>query len=164
MRVRRTPEGDWELVHPRCAKQRKEDIEEVEHMIEAGEPEIARDELVWLLSECHDFIQAHRMLGDLALAQGDLPLARAHYGYAYRLGESAVRRAGKVRRLPYTRPANRDFLEAGERLVHCLELLDHPAMALEVAEQLLALDPSDPLDLRSRLERITSAAAASRKP
>ena len=29
----------WEFIHPRCARRRREDIEEVEAMIEAGEPD-----------------------------------------------------------------------------------------------------------------------------
>ena len=32
-------------------------------MVEAGETEIARDELVWLLSECPDYLDAHVHLG-----------------------------------------------------------------------------------------------------
>src|SRR5262245_53817937 len=92
IRVRRVEEGAWELVHPRCAQARAEDIEEVHKMIAAGETEIARDELRWLLDECHDFIEAHTLLGDLALAENDLKLARGHYGYAYQLGLKAIER------------------------------------------------------------------------
>lgn len=44
---RDTPAGPaWEFVHPRCSRKRREDIEEVEAMVEAGETEIAHDELV----------------------------------------------------------------------------------------------------------------------
>ena len=31
----------WEFIHPRCARRRREDLEEVEAMIEAGEPDVA---------------------------------------------------------------------------------------------------------------------------
>jgi len=153
--VRQIAGGDWELIHPRCARQRKEDMEEVRLMIEAGEWDVARDELVWLLSECRDFIDAHKVLGDVALAGRDLPLARGHYGFAFRLGQAAIEEsAGRATRLPYRLPANRSFLEAGERLVHCLELLGKPPMARDVARQILQLDPTDPLGLEARLPRL----------
>ena len=54
-------------------------------MIAAGETEIARDELVWLLSECPDFLEAHVHLGLIALEEGDPKLARGHFGRAYEL-------------------------------------------------------------------------------
>ena len=38
-------------------------------MLAAGENEVARDELRWLLDGCPDFIAAHRMLGELALTK-----------------------------------------------------------------------------------------------
>ena len=40
-------------------------------MIDADELEIAQEELRWLLSGCNEFIQAHRLLGDLALWQSN---------------------------------------------------------------------------------------------
>jgi hypothetical protein len=40
---RETPTGvAWELVHPRCCRKRKDDIEEVEAMVEAGDAKLAR--------------------------------------------------------------------------------------------------------------------------
>ena len=145
---------EWELVHPRCAEQREEDMEEVRLMIEAGEPQVARDELIWLLSQCHDFIDAHRVLGELALQQRDLALARGHFGVAFRLGQKALEPAGREGKLPFRLPANRSFFEAGARLVHCLELLGKYPMALDVARQLLQLDPSDPMSLKNCLPRL----------
>ncbi len=62
-------------------------------MVAAGETEIARDELRWLLSECHDFLAAHKLLGDLALADNDVRLARGHFGYAYQIGLKAIERS-----------------------------------------------------------------------
>ena len=47
-------EQAWELVHPRCALERAEDIEEVDQMVENGEMEIAVDELRWLLGGCSE--------------------------------------------------------------------------------------------------------------
>ncbi|MEI6241624.1 MAG: hypothetical protein WCR51_14660, partial [Planctomycetia bacterium] len=73
----------WEFVHPRCARKRRDDIGEVEAMVAAGEAEIARDELVWLLSECPDFLEAHLHLGLIALEDDDPKLARGHFGRAY---------------------------------------------------------------------------------
>jgi hypothetical protein len=85
--VRRdSPSGAaWELVHPRCARRRRDDLEEVEAMVGAGETEVARDELVWLLSECPDFLDAHVHLGLIALEEDDAQLARGHFGRAYEL-------------------------------------------------------------------------------
>ena len=93
----------WELVHPRSAIQRADDIEEVRTMIAAGEHEIAQDELLWLLGGCHDFIEAHRLLGELALTDGDANLARGHFGIAFTLGDKAAKTIrGKF---PYTQEA-----------------------------------------------------------
>src|SRR5262245_42144351 len=77
----------WELVHPRCALARADDMDDVRQMVEHGETEIAVDELRWLLNGCSDFIDAHRLLGELALGAEDFPLARGHFGYAFRLGQ-----------------------------------------------------------------------------
>ncbi|MFM8704900.1 MAG: hypothetical protein ACKOHG_13725, partial [Planctomycetia bacterium] len=86
VKAHETPAGkSWELVHPRCARRRREYIEEVEAMVEAGETEIARDELVWLLSECPDHLDAHVQLGLIALEDGVPKLARGHFGSAYEL-------------------------------------------------------------------------------
>src|SRR5262245_8015445 len=85
--VRRTTDGrSWVLVHPRSARDRAEDLEEVRLMIDSGEHDIAIDELRWLLSDCAEFIAAHAMLGELAAETGDWPLARGHYGAGYQLG------------------------------------------------------------------------------
>ena len=155
VRVRRVPQKHaWELVHPRCAKDRAEDIEEVLNMIEGGELEIARDELRWLLEGCSDFIAAHYLLGEIAVAQGDVTLARGHYGYAFRLGTAAIPRGGLDGPLAYSRPANRDFFSAGRALAQCLEQLGRAPMAREVLERLLILDPDDPLSLAGEVERL----------
>ena len=80
------PDGPvWEFVQPRCGRQRLDDIAEVEAMIEAGEAEIAAEELVWLLTECPDFLEAHLHLGLLALEADDPRLARGHFGRAIEL-------------------------------------------------------------------------------
>jgi tetratricopeptide (TPR) repeat protein len=146
--VVQTADGGWELVHPRCALARREDIEEVEEMIAAGENEIATDELRWLLSECHDFLAAHQLLGDLALAGGDVKLARGHYGYAYQLGVKAIEQAAAIKLLPFARPANQAFFRAGRGVAMCLMQMGKRGLAKEVIDRLLQLDLGDPLRLR----------------
>jgi len=143
-----SPSGSsWEFVHPRCARKRREDIEEVEAMIEAGEVDVARDELVWLLSECPDFLQGHLHLGLIALEDDDPKLARGHFGRAYELGLRAIESAGNKTPLPYSIDANKPFFEAAKGLVHCLLATGRAAMARDVCRRLATLDASDPLGL-----------------
>jgi tetratricopeptide (TPR) repeat protein len=144
-------EQAWELVHPRCAQERAEDMQQVQQMVAAGEIDIARDELRWLLEECTDFIEAHKLLGELALAEDDLALARGHFGNAFQLGQAAIGRTAPAALVPYQRPANQPFFESGKGLAWCQQQLDKPDLAKEVLEQLLAYDPSDPLNLREMI-------------
>jgi hypothetical protein len=153
IRVRRVIDDAWELVPPRCATARREDIEEVHKMIAAAELEIARDELRWLLDECHDFIDAHVLLGDLAVAENDLKLARGHYGYAYQLGVQAIEQEKDATRLPANVPANQPFFRAGQELVRCLVKMGKRGLAQDIVKRLVQLDPADPLGLRSMLGR-----------
>ena len=154
--VRRTSSGaGWRLVYPRCVRDRAEDIVEVRAMIKAGELEIALDELRWLLSGCSEFIEAHTLLGELALAMGgDLPLARGHFGYGYQLGWRTIKRAGQIAPLFCSHPANRPFFLAGQGLAWCLHQLSKPHMASEIIESLVTLDPSDPLGLRTMFDQL----------
>jgi tetratricopeptide (TPR) repeat protein len=138
----------WELVHPRCVLHRAEDLEEVQAMLESGEVEIARDELRWLLEGCSDFIQAHRLLGDLALADGELKLARGHFGYAFQIGRSALPLEASSARLPYRLPANQPLLESAKALAWCLHELGKTDQALDVLRELLRWDPDDPLGVQ----------------
>jgi len=116
-------------------------------MVAAGEAEIARDELVWLLAECPDFLEAHLHLGLLALEADDPKLARGHFGRAYELGARALEAAGDPRPLPYARAANKAFFEAAKGLVHCLVATGRLALARDVVRRATALDPADPLGL-----------------
>jgi tetratricopeptide (TPR) repeat protein len=141
---RRPQDGAWELVHPRCARERAEDIEEVQLMLDAGEVDIAVDELRWLLSGCADFIQAHLLLGEIALEENRLRLARGHFGRAFELGYSALPERLDAP-VPYRLPANQPFLQAAKGLAWCLHKLNKNAEALAVVEVLLACDPTDPL-------------------
>jgi hypothetical protein len=155
--VRRLPSDGWLLVHPRCARDRAEDLEEVREMIAAGELEIAVDELRWLLSGCSEFMEAHELLGQLAIEKdNDRPLARGHYGFAYQLGLQTLRRAGMPAPLSYKHPANRPFHQAGRGLAWCLEKMGHSALAEEVVKTLLELDRSDPLQVRAMLDDLRS--------
>jgi hypothetical protein len=156
--IARTEDGSWELKHPRCARVREDDLAEVREMITAGETEIAQDELRWLLSECHDFLAAHKLLGDLALSENDMRLARGHFGYAYQIGLKAIDRAG-AKLLPFSRIVNQPFFEAGKGLAECLLKLGKRGLARDVIRRLLELDPSDPLKLRG----LTEATHGSRK-
>ena len=138
----------WELVHPRCARRRREDIEQVEAMVEEGETEVARDELVWLLSECPDFLDAHVHLGLIALEEDDPKLARGHFGRAYELCLRALEAAGDPRPLPYELPGNRPFYEAAKGLVHALVSTGRGRVAADVCRRIAPLDPADPLAIQ----------------
>ena len=151
--MRRPPGEDaWELVLPRCARDRQEDVEEVRKMLEAGEVDVARDECLWLLQGCSECLDAHYILGEIALGDEDYPLARGHFGFAYQLGAKAIRQAGQAAPLPYRLAANRSFHEAGKGLAWCLLKLDKPEMAGEVIEFLVGCDPTDPLEVRRLAE------------
>ncbi len=152
LRFRKVPDEDfWELLHPRCAIERADDIEEVEAMIQGGEIDIALEELRWLLSGCPQFIQGHRMLGELALRSGDMQLARAHFGYAFQAGAEAWKKAGRPVPLPFHHDANRDFFKSGQRLIECLVQLNKQKMAREVADVMMRCDPTDPLGVKDAL-------------
>ena len=157
----------WQLVHPRCACERKDDLEEVQTMIDGGAADVARDELHWLLEGCPDFIDAHYMLGVLAVDEDqDLTLARGHFGYAYQLGLTALRRAGLPKPLPYAVEANQSFFEAGKGLAYCLRELDKPKMAIEVLDELIRLDSQCSLGLAEMRTNLTTRvdSASSDKP
>jgi hypothetical protein len=134
-------EDVFELVHPPCAERRAEDLEEVRAMLEAGEIEVAVDELRWLLQGCRELLEAHRLLGQIALSAGDVPLARAHLGRAFDITLKALPQRGLPGTLPCARDANRAFFEAGRGLVECLVQLGESEPAAEVAQKLSALDP-----------------------
>ena len=145
--VQRIDNDVFELVFPRKVRMFSDDIEEVYNMLAHEEWDLAVDELLWLLRECRELLEAHQLLGRIALFQGKLELARAHLGYAYELGLNAT---GKnfTGRLPFARPSNRPLLQATYDLVQCLIQLDEHDLAHSVAQQLLKWDPSDPLHVR----------------
>ena len=143
------------FVHPRCARDRAEDLEEVRAMIDGSELELATEELRWLIGGCSDFIEAHQLLGELAIALGDdLQLARGHFGFAVQLGLKTLQRAKVSGPLSYQQPANAPFYLAGRGLVWCLAKLDMHAKAQELVKSLVKLDPNDPLKLRGLVDEI----------
>lgn len=157
MSVRRATGGDgWVLVHPRCARDRSEDIAEVREMIAAGELDVATDELRWLLSGCSEFMEAHVLLGELALMAGDVPLARGHFGFVVQLGQKTLKQAKVTGPLLYSQLANRVFFAAGRGLVGCFVQLGMRAKAEEVVDDLQRLDRADPLELRTFLDDVAS--------
>ncbi len=149
---RQSPAGvTWEFIHPRCARKRREDMEEVEEMVAAGEALIAREELVWLLSECPDFLEAHVHLGLIALEADDTKLARGHFGRAYELALRAIEAAGSPQPLPYALDGNKSFFEAAKGLVQCLLLSDRKMMAKDIGRRVAMLDSTDPLGIARML-------------
>ncbi len=155
--VRREGAGGvaWEIVQPRCARRRREDMEEVEAMLAAGETEIARDEIVWLLSECPDFLEGHVHLGAIAMEDGDKKLARGHFGRAYELCLRAIEAAGNPppKPLPHALPGNQPFYEAAKGLVHCLLETGRKKVATDVCRRIAPLDPADPLGIQKLVAR-----------
>ena len=122
-------------------------------MLAEGEWEVAQDELRWLLSGCSDCLDAHLLLGELAVEhQNDIPLARGHFGYAYQLGYKAWRKAGEPSPVPGRQLANQGFFAAGRGSAWCLEKLGKGTMANEIVATLLKMDPSDPLECRKMLD------------
>jgi len=127
---------------PPCARERDLDLEEVQAMIAAGETEIARDELLYLVADCRAFLEAHNLLGDLALQAADLAVARGHYGFAYELGLASLP-SGFRGTLPAGRNYNVQFFRAGLGLARCLLARGKAEAAGQVARQLARFDPSE---------------------
>ena len=124
-------------------------------MIEAGESDVAIDELRWLVGGCSEFIEAHTLLGELALAltaTSRWPAATSGSPCSSASRRSSGRKSPG--RCPTRQPANRTFFEAGRGLVTCLVKLDMTAKAVELVQDLVRLDPTDPLKLRQLLDEV----------
>jgi len=148
--IRRVGLGDvYELVYPRSVADRADDMEEVRKMLAAEETDVAEDELRWLVGGCEALLEGHKLLGRIAAGEENWELARVHFGYAYQLGLDAAKKARLRGTLPYARAANRDLHEAGRSLVESLLKLQQRELARHVIDQLLAWDPSDPLDVKT---------------
>lgn len=158
--VRKLSSGGWVFVHPRAVRDRMEDLQEVQAMVQAGEADIAIDELRWLLGGCSEFIAAHALLGELSIdTHADVPLARGHFGFAYQLGQKALRRNRCRGPLPGRQPANEPFYQAARGLAYCLEELGKRKMASEIADEVRKLDPEDPLGVAALLDELRSGGA-----
>jgi hypothetical protein len=133
-------------------------MEEVREMIGAGELDVAIDELRWLVGGCSEFIEAHALLGELALATDeDVALARGHFGVAVQLGLKALQRAkAATGPLPYGQPANRPFYEAARGLVWCLGKSGLWDKVDELMATLRKLESSDPLGIRKMADELRS--------
>ena len=150
MRVREvTGRGIWQLVHPPCAVERQDDLDEVQQMLEAGEFDVARDELRWLLDGCGDLVRAHQMLGEMAADEGDFALARGHFGYAFDICRAAFPEGRLPGPLPYELPENQALHESAKGLAWCLRELGKQDAALRVLEEMTRWDPTDPLGAKA---------------
>jgi hypothetical protein len=130
--IRPIGRDEFELAHPRCVEDRELDYEEAIEILDAGEPDVAREVLIDALEGCGDNLWIHAALGRIALEGMRNPsLARGHYGYVLELVERALP-PGFRGRLPRSLPANRPLFEAAEGLAASLEALGTPAEASEV--------------------------------
>lgn len=159
LKVRSLPaKRGWELVSPPCAAEREDDLEEVREMIEAGETEIATDELRYLLSGCPEMVAAHVLLGQLAVEdeskESEVELARGHFGYAYQLGEKALEAYQCPGPLLSVEPGNAPWYEAARGLAWCFEKQGNPAMANQIAATAKKYDPSDPAEIMAMLDEL----------
>lgn len=140
--LHRVSEGVFEFQSPECACDRTEDIDEVRNMIAGGEAEIARDELLYLVSDCRGFLEAHNVLAELALEEGDIGVARGHFGFGYECCLNVLP-PGFRGRLHSQRGSNIHFFAAGRGLARCLIAQKKIAEGREVLEFLARLDPAD---------------------
>jgi hypothetical protein len=143
LRTRRLDANRLVLLEPITAADRKEDIEEVRNMIASGELEIARDELLYLVGDCRGFLEAHNLLGELALEEGDIPLAQGHFGFAYEIGLDSLPKGFKGR-LPANKEYNGAFFLSGRGVARCLIARGEREKGREVLERLAQLDPQEP--------------------
>ena len=153
LRLRRLDANRFALQVPVCALERAEDLEEVHEMIAQDELDIARDELLYLVADCRAFLSAHNLLGELALRDEDIPLARGHYGFAYEVGLDSLP-PGFRGTLPTQRDYNGEFFLAGRGLARCLIARGQRAEGRAVLQNLQKLDPrnTDVRDLLAELD------------
>jgi hypothetical protein len=128
---------------PRCALERDLDLEGVEAMRNEHEPEMARDELLFLVEDCRGFLEAYNLLAELALEENDFNLARGHFGFGYESGMAALPE-GFRGLLPATEGYNPHFFLAGRGLARCLIKKGDVRRGREVLEQLAKFDPEEP--------------------
>ncbi|MCA9093930.1 MAG: tetratricopeptide repeat protein [Planctomycetaceae bacterium] len=151
--LKKIGEGKFAFEAPPCAIDRDLDLEEVHNMIAGAELEIARDELLYLVADCRGFLEAYCILAELALEEGDIPLAKGHYGFAYENGIEALPKGFKGK-LPAAEGYNSHFYKAGRGLARCLIAKNELEKGREVLEQLRKFDPTEPetTDLLKQLD------------
>jgi hypothetical protein len=156
-KIRRLPaEEGWCLIPPRCATERTDDMEEVDEMVAAGEYDVARDELRFLLAECPDFFAAHQKLGEIALEENDFPLARGHFGYVHDTVLKVLGAEAAEGPLPYAIPDNQAAHESSKGLAWSLHHVGRDDLALEVVRRMLRWEPRDPLGVGAWLQQWTT--------
>ena len=145
---------------PICAVDRQEDLDEVHKMVAGGELEIARDELLYLVSDCRAFLAAHNLLGELALEEEDLSLARGHFGFAYEIGLDSLP-PGFRGILPAKIDYNEPFFLAGRGLARCLIARGNKAEGRDILKQLARFDPREET-IQALLKELTEGDAKKR--
>ncbi|MFO1020292.1 MAG: tetratricopeptide repeat protein [Planctomycetales bacterium] len=150
---------------PECAIERDLDLAEVRDMILRDEQEIARDELLYLVADCRGFLEAYCVMAEQALEEGDIALAKGHFGFAYENGLDALPRGFKGS-LPSKEGYNSHFFHAGRGLARCLIAKGDLKKGREVLEQLRRFDPEEPqtLDLIAQLKERIAQKNASKPP
>lgn len=141
--LQKVGKGQFVFVPPDVVEERLVDLDEVRQMMAGDELEIARDELLYLVSDCRAFLDAHNLLAELALEENDIKLARGHFGFAYEIGLESLP-TGFNGRLPAKQGYNPQFHHAGRGLARCLIALGQPADGREVLLKLLQFDPQEP--------------------
>ena len=143
MSLKRVSKSTWAFVAPDCACERQLDLEDAQDMRAKREEEIARVELLYLVADCHGFMEAHNLLGELALEANDVKLARGHFGYCYENGLKTLP-PGFRGLLPADEGYNGPFFEAGRGLARCLIALGEVAQGAAILKKLASLDPVEP--------------------
>lgn len=141
--LKRLSKNEWAFVAPDCAVERQMDLEDARDMRQKQEEEIARDELLYLVADCHGFMAAHNELGELALEHNDVKLARGHFGFSYENGLKSLP-PGFSGRLPADQGYNEPFFDAGRGLARCLVALGRIEEGEKLLKKLLQFDPDEP--------------------
>lgn len=135
-RVRTDPQRGWTLIPPHCAIELEADLDDAEMLLKEGDPESARDAVLYLLEECQDLLAGHELLGRIAEREpADLAVAQGHYGYVFELalkwlGPQADSAMDKSKRI------NRTALACAEGLCRVLDKRGQKAKAAQVRQQI----------------------------
>ena len=147
---------------PRCALERDLDLVGVEEMRNEAEPEMARDELLFLVEDCRGFLEAYNLLAELALEENDFNLARGHFGFGYESGLAALPE-GFRGQLPAAEGYNPHFFLAGRGLARCLIKKGDVRKGREVLEQLAKFDPEEP-NVKALLAELPAPPSSAKRP